>query len=334
MISELDRERGFLLVSSIFVSVLVFKMLSPYLSYLLMGLLLAFVTFPLHERLSSYLGDSISAGLVVLITVFAFVLPFVIILGAVGGDAAQIVSDLNNNSSQIIQEAEIILTELTGRTVDIQKQVREAASKAASLLPSGLSSAIRLLSDLSIGISVMLFLQFYAVRDGKSFVEWTKGFDFLSDDKRDRIYSSASNSIWAVIKGHVLMAFAQGILAGIALFIAGVPNVFFWTFLMIILGFIPLIGSALVWVPAAIYLAIQEQIIMAVFILLYGLIIIGGSDNILRPLVVDESAGIHPFFILIGLIGGVGLFGIAGIFLGPVTFGVFGNLLDMVQETQ
>lgn len=333
MISELDRERGFLLASSFFVAILVYMMVSPYLSYLLMGLLLAFVSFPLHEKIRGYVGKNVSASLVVLLTVFAFLLPFAIVLGAVGGDAAQIVSDLNTNSSQLLQEAERLITEYTGRTVDIETQVREAAGKAASLLPSGLSAALGLLSDLSIGISIMLFLQFYAVRDGKRFVEWTKGFDFLSDDKRERIYSSASNSIWAVIKGHVFMAFAQGILAGIALFIAGIPNVFFWTFLMIILGFIPLIGSAFVWVPAAIYLATQGQILMAVFVLLYGLIVIGGSDNLLRPLVVDQSAGIHPFFILVGLIGGVGLFGIAGIFLGPVTFGVFGNLLNMVQET-
>jgi predicted PurR-regulated permease PerM len=130
------------------------------------------------------------------------------------------------------------------------------------------------------------------------------------------------------------MAFAQGILAGIALFIAGIPNVFFWTFLMIILGFIPLIGSALVWFPAGIYLAVQGQLAMAAFVILYGVVVVGGSDNFLRPMLVDDSADIHPFFILIGLIGGIGLFGIAGIFLGPVTFGIFGNLLDMVQETQ
>lgn len=330
---EIDRQNLFLHGSAAFIGIITFLMISSFLSYLLTGLLLAFVTYPLFQKLRQRIGKRTAATAVILLTIFAAILPLTIILGAVGGDAASLVSGINTTDGlQAVQNAEGLIKQYTGQTVDIEKRAGDLIGRVASVLPSGLSSALGIAADVSIGVSIMLFLQFYALKDGKKFVEWTRKFDFINDEKQDILYDSTRKSVWAVVKGHVSIAFAQGIIAGIGLYIFGLPDVLFWTFMMIILGFIPMIGSAFVWFPAAIYLALNGNITNAALLTAYGIVVVGGSDNFLRPLVVDDEADIHPFFILIGLIGGVGLFGPVGIFLGPVIFGILKNLLNMIQK--
>lgn len=332
---DLDRQKVFLYSATAFVAFVCFLMVSSFMGYILAGLLLAFISYPLYEKLRGRIGAHASASVVIALTIFAALLPFTVILGAVGGDAAALVSGINTSQGlEAVDRAEQIIQTYTGQNIDIQERAGEVVRQVASFLPSGLSSALGLFTSVSIGLSIMLFLQFYALKDGKRFVEWTKKFDFMNDERQDVLYSSTAESVWAVVKGHVLMAFSQGILAGIGLWIFGVPNVLFWTFMMVLLGFIPMIGSALVWFPAGIYLVLNGNVMNGALLIAYGIIVVGGSDNILRPMVVDSDAAIHPLFVLLGLIGGVGLFGPVGIFLGPVIFGILKNLLDMVIEKQ
>jgi predicted PurR-regulated permease PerM len=309
-------------------------MVSSYLSYLLTGVLLAFVSYPVYERLVGRFSSVISAFLVVSLTVFAFILPFTIVIGAIGGDAAALVSNLNADSSMALEEFDSLVKEYLGEDFDVEQRIRGFLGDVASFLPSGLSSAISVISSVSIGLSLMLFLQFYALKDGERLVDWSLEFKFMSKDRQQALYRSTANSVWEVVKGHVSIAVAQGLIAGVGLFVAGVPNVVFWTFMMIILGFIPVIGSAIIWIPASIYLGLKGEPYMALFLLVYSVIVVGATDNLLRPLVVDEDSGIHPFFILLGLIGGVGIFGPVGLFLGPVLFGILKNLLNMIKDKQ
>ena len=331
---DMDSEKVFLFSSSILVGVVCFLMVSSVLSYLLTGILLAFVSYPVYEKISNRLERNISAFLVVFLTVLIAILPFTVLVGVVGGEAADLVSNVDLESVQSIESLEEFVLTYTGEDIDIESRAEQALRGIAGILPSGLSSAISLVSSVSIGITLMLFLQFYTLRDGKRFINWTKNFNFLDNERQEYLYSSTARATWSIVKGHVSIAFFQGFIAGIGLWIAGIPSVFFWTFMMIILGFIPMIGTALIWVPAAIYLIINGSIYMGLFLLFYGMIIVGATDNILRPIVIDEESGIHPFLILLGLIGGVGIFGPVGLFLGPVIFGIFKTLLDMIQESR
>ena len=332
---ELDKQKAFLYSGAGLLGAVCFLMISSFLGYLLTGLLLAFVSKPLYDRLNDLTRSDFAAISVIFVTVFAAILPFTLIIGTVGGEAAGLVSNIDSSRGlELVGEIESQITELTGRSISLEAQASDILDRIASSLPSSFSAAASILSSISIGLSVMLFIQFYALKDGNRFVDYTKKFDFMDESRQNNFYDSTAKSIWAVVKGHVLIAFAQGVLSGIGLYIAGVPNVFFWTFVMVLLGFIPLVGTALVWIPAAVYLMFIGNTLSAVFLVLYGLIVVGASDNILRPLAVDKEADIHPIFILVGLIGGIGLFGPIGIFLGPVLFGVLKNFLDMILDLQ
>lgn len=139
---------------------------------------------------------------------------------------------------------------------------------------------------------------------------------------------------WSVVKGHVFVAVLQGLAAGLGLWVVGIPRVFFLTFLMVILGFIPMVGSMLVWAPAGLYLVATGDVVAGVGLLVYGGLLIGLLDNLARPLLIDDDeVDLHDLFVLLGVIGGVSVFGPIGIFVGPVVFAVLGDLLDVYQET-
>jgi predicted PurR-regulated permease PerM len=180
------------------------------------------------------------------------------------------------------------------------------------------SEFVGLITDISIGLTLMLFLQYYFLKDGPEIVEWFMGVIPLNGDVEDNLVERIRANTSAVIKGHVFVAIAQGLIAGIGLFLTGVPNPGFWTFAMVLLGFIPLIGTIIVWAPASVYLFVIGDTLPSILLAIYGLTIVGLTDNILRPIVVERGGGLHPGAVLIGVIGGVYFFGVAGLLIVPI----------------
>lgn len=311
---------------------LAFLMLSPYAAYILGGVVLGFVARPLHLRLNDYVEESVSSFLTVLLTVLCFIVPFAVLLIVVAGDATSLLSKLEGLDFGFLRAFEQRILEFSGVELDLEDRIVSAAESFVSLALGSLSSVLGAATSVAIGVSLMLFLQFYVIRDGKEFVEWTKDFDFMSREMQEDLYSRMSSSTWSVVKGHVFIALIQGLFVGFGFLVLGVSNPFFWTLLMILLGFIPLVGSLLVWLPASIYLIAAGSVVSGAVLLVYSLVVTTLSDNFLRPFLVDEDADIHPFFVVVGVVGGIGVFGPAGVFLGPVTFGVLKTLLNTIRE--
>ncbi len=126
-----------------------------------------------------------------------------------------------------------------------------------------------------------------------------------------------------MLRSHVLVAIAEGVLGGIGLYVLGVPNVAFWTVVMIIVSFLPAIGVWLVWGPIVGYLFVMGDSVGASLLLVYGFTVLSVVDNYLRAVLVDLESGVHPGTVLIGVIGGLYLFGMLGLLLGPVLLATF-----------
>lgn len=328
----MNTQRGFvLLLTSVFL-VLVGLMLKPFVGYLLGALVLAFVLHPPHKKLEKHIGGSLSAFTLTILSIIVFLLPFAVIITSVSGDVSQVINDVTQNDLVDIEGLENLITEYTDREIDIREELRSAADDFASTALGGFSEVVGAVTSASIGVSIMLFLIFYFLKDGEEFTAYLKDLMPLPEDIVEKLYSKTYVSTWAVIKGHVLVAVAQGSIAGIGIWIAGVPNAMFWTLIMIVLSFIPIIGSLLVWGPAALYLIAIGSVEQGIFLLIYGAIVVNLTDNFLRPFVVDDSADLHPAVILIGVIGGVYVFGAAGLFIGPVVFGSLKAVLEVFNN--
>jgi len=325
----MNRQKTFLILSTVTVLGICLLMVMPYLGYILTGLILAFMLKPLQEKIAQYL--SYSSGITVFITIILALLPLMILLGVVTDDAAQIVNsiDQQNLSLGFIEEK---ISALTGEQFSLEERIKSSIETIGSTIISSTSQIVDLASGFSIGVSMLLFTQYYALKQGRKIVNWTRKLDVVPDDIQNALYQKTANTTRTVIKGHVLTAMASGLVAGIGLLLSGVPNVAFWTFMMMVLGLIPLVGTALIWAPAALHLLISGQFVLGAALILYGVVVVGSVDNFLRPFLVDESADLHPIFIIFGVIGGIGVFGPIGIFVGPVMFGTAKSLIQVYIE--
>ena len=325
------KQKSFLLILAAFFLTVCFLMVSPFLGYILTGIILGFLFLPAKRKLQEFMPPRYSSGTVVLLTVLGAVIPVMILLGFVADDAANIVNSVNQTDidlSGIEQQIEQVLdTEFS-----LEERLKSILSAAGNYILSSTSQIVGIASSVAIGLSIMLFVEFYSLKDGKDLVEWSKKFDFLPVQVQQDLYTDTAEATKAVVKGHIFVAIITGIVTALGLFLVGIPNTFFWSFIAIIAGFIPIIGTALIWAPAAIYLLLTGSTIPALALIVYGLIIVGSVENFVRPYLVDAEAGPHPLYILLGVIGGLEIFGMIGIFVGPIIFGVTKSLLQIYQQ--
>ncbi len=142
----------------------------------------------------------------------------------------------------------------------------------------------------------------------------------------------AHRGLRAVFVGQMLTSIIQAVVGGIGFLIAGVPGAILWTAVMAILALLPVVGAFLVWIPAGIYLLVSGEIGWGIFLLLWGALVVSNVDNFVRPKLIGDRSGIHPLFVLVGVLGGVAAFGFIGLFLGPVLVGVTVSVLKVWEE--
>lgn len=323
----MNDSKGFLVLLIGVLGAVSFLMLKPFLGYFLGALILAFVFRPLHKRMRKRIDERFSAFILVILAVFLAILPLALTAVTVAEDAKDLSQDVGRTDALNITEVEIQVEEYTGQSVELEKNLEEGINRFAQTTVGNISGLLTLLTELTIGLTFMLFLLYYLVKDGEILVSWLRDATPLPEDIQDSLYQNINSTTWAVIKGHILIAIIQGLIAGIGLFIAGVPNYVFWTFVMVLLGFIPIIGTIIVWAPAAAYLFVIGEPNAAIFLALYGAVVVSLTDNILRPIIVDRGTNLHPATILLGVLGGVYLLGASGLFIGPITLGIFKSVL-------
>lgn len=311
----MDTDEGLLIAVVAVLFALSVSLVLPYLQFLLAAVILAFVLRPLQVKLAPHVGRSLSAGLLLVLSLVALILPFFLVTVFVAGDVREFVSGLEERDLNfgVVEEP---IARYTGVEVDVGSAVRSSLSEFG-----GFDSALSVFGTLThvlIGLGLLLFLLFFFVRDADRFVAWLRAMSPLPATVTDELIGRTVSITNAVLAGHVLVAIIQGVLAGIGLAVFGVPNFVFWTFVMVILGLIPIIGSFAVWAPACVYLFATGETISAVALFVYGSTVVAVSDDYLRPVVVDRYAHVSPSVIIVGVLGGLSVFGFMGLFVGPI----------------
>lgn len=326
----MDARRGTFVLLLAALGVLVGLFVRPFFTYVAGSGLLAFVLYPLHRRLTSTVGARPSAALLVLATVIAVVLPVLAVLAIVASEAATLAENLGDTPTLSVLESAIQRT--TGVSVNLEPRLRALVKRIADAVagqgPEVVSAGLHFL----IGGMLLVFLLYYLLVDGDAFLAWLEAVVPLSDAVWTELCEEAHRTTWAVLKGHVFVAIAQGMLAGVGLFVAGIPNAAFWTLVMVFLGFLPIVGVPLVWGPAAIYLVVTGRVVAGGLLVLYGLTLVGAVDDYLRAILVDRRSSIHSAVILLGALGGVYALGVMGLFLGPIVIGLFKAAVEVVDE--
>lgn len=328
----MDIEKAFLISLIGFLGALSAFMLWPFSGFILAAIMLSFVLFPLQERLEPYLGAQLAAGILVLASIVLITVPLAFTTNAVIEDARSLSQGINQTEFIDTSVTEDFIKEYTGQKVDIRASFDSLVTRFTNITIGGFSQFISTLVHITLGVFLTVFLMYYFLKDGEKFVEWVRESTPLPSHLQDDLYQKIDQSTWAVIKGHVFVAVLQGIVAGVGLLVTGVPNSAFWTFVMVILAFIPIIGTFVVWGPASIYLFAVGRPSAGFFLAIYGFLIVSLIDNFVRPLAVDRGSDLHPAVILAGVLGGVYLFGAAGLFIGPILMGIFKSAIVVFRQ--
>jgi predicted PurR-regulated permease PerM len=324
----MNRQRAFLLLAIGLSAVAAFVVVRPFLAYILGALVLAYVLLPVHRRLVPYLGERLAALVLIPASLIAVIAPL-FYLGVV---FLRDVTDLAGGRTGLdTDEIEAQLAE-AGVAIDLDAELaaiaRELAEALFGTIPGVVSTALKA----SLGIALVLFLVYYLLVDGPRFVAWLKTATPLPPDVTDHLFGRIDATTWGVVVGHVFVAVLQAAVGGVGLWIAGIPNYVFWTFVMLVLALLPLIGAFLVWGPAAGYLLAVGQIEAGGFLLMYGIVVVSMIDNYARPILIDTRARLNPGVILVGVFGGVYSLGFVGLFVGPIVLGVLGATLVTFAE--
>jgi predicted PurR-regulated permease PerM len=179
---------------------------------------------------------------------------------------------------------------------------------------------------------ITFFILFFIFRDGASTADQLTTLLPLSPEQSHRLFSRIRESVVANLYGMLAVSIIQGLLTGIALVIVGVPSPLLWGTAAAVFSLVPIVGSALVWLPIAIFLFAGGHWWKGIFFLAWEAILIGLADNVVRPLVLVGRVRLHPLLLLFALVGGVRQFGFIGLFVGPVVISIIFALIEMLRE--
>jgi predicted PurR-regulated permease PerM len=316
---------------------LCWRMLQPFIGVLLWAVVLVIVFYPAYRRVASKTKrPSLSAVFTILLIMCSVIIPLSLISLAVANELTQLVNNLQAAGEKLMvnpEQSEKIHKLLSSFQGYINvENLKEPISKISQTVLKGTINAVGGVVGAIVKIFFIFFTMYYLFRDGEKIARKLPDQLPLERDRAVRILAHATDIISASVYGVLVIAVIQGTLGGLMFWFLGVPSSLVWGVLMTLLSTIPMAGAFIVWVPAAVILGISGHWGQAVILTLWGALVIGSIDNFLRPKLVGQRAKMHELVIFFSVLGGLTVFGILGILLGPVVVAVTVALLDVLGE--
>lgn len=338
--------RVFGLITFAVLAYLVVRILTPFAVPIMWGALLAFMLYPLHEKLTRKRGNNVSAGVLTLVTFLTVVGPLFFFGLVVVRQATDLLTqfqakaaDRNLPAVQLVLEfkpVQLLLEKAEAFTSlskdQVLKNVTDAAQDALQSVASLSTRVVVGAADIVSKFGLTLFLLFFLLRDGKAMLEQGIRLVPMTRARKEDLTQTLGAVTRAVVLGTSITAVVQGTLLGIGFAIAGLPSPLVFGVLGAVASLIPVVGTALIWVPAVLTLFAQGQTGWAIFLILWCVVLVAGSDNVVRPLIISGNSGASTLLVFVGILGGVGVFGFAGIFMGPLVLTLVQTLLEYAGQ--
>lgn len=215
----------------------------------------------------------------------------------------------------------------------IMQKLGELASNIGGLLIAGLSAATKGTAGFFIDLFVMLYAMLFFLKEGVSIREKALRLTPLARDAQERLLEKGLSVTRTTLKGILIIGVIQGLLGGVAFAVVGLQGAAFWGAVMAVASVIPSIGTALVWVPAVVFLMLSGAPWPALGLGLWCALVVGSVDNLLRPVLVGNDTKMPDILILISTFGGLAMFGIAGLIIGPVIAALCVTMWDLYYLT-
>ena len=336
--------RSFIIFLVVAVAVIFLGMIRDFLTALILAAVFSGLLYPLHTRLRDFLRGRVvlSATIVLIVAVLAVMVPLTGLLSIVAAEALLVGQQLQPAFEEALS-GDIPLKDRVPDWVpfiealepfreDIQNKITEAATSAGSWLVQHVATATRGTLGFLVGLFVTLYAMFFFLINGPELLRSTKALVPLSVEDRDTVMDRGLSVAQASLKGIIVIGAIQGILVGVGLWACGINSPAFWGVVVFVLSAIPSAGAPIVWLPASLYLMIYGETAWGIGLALWGAIVVGMVDNLLRPMLVGRDAKLPDLVILISVLGGIATFGAVGIILGPIIAAILDTVLNIYKR--
>jgi predicted PurR-regulated permease PerM len=321
-------------------------MLLPFINVLAWATVLVVVFYPVHRRLVARTNRPATSALIsCLLVIFVILIPLSLVALALVREFSGAAQNLQYQFGAIFDPNTSIgrfvarILDWIGNYVDVG-QLRDPQSMQERLQQVLGPIAQRTLGLVggALGVVVQIFFiiftMYYLFRDGAKIMSALPDVLPLQRKQSEEIFTRTRDVISASVNGVLVIAAIQGALGALAFFALGVPSPLVWGVVMMFFSLIPMAGAFIVWIPAAIFLAVTGHWVKAVLLVAWGAFVIGTVDNFLRPKLVGEKTKLHELFIFFSVLGGLHVFGVLGLVLGPVVLAITLALLDVMRHAE
>lgn len=307
--------------------------MQPFFSAIVGAVVLAVVGQGLHRRLAHRITNrNLCATAALLIIVLVIVTPIYLLAQSLTEQALDVIAALRSDTTQqkiasYFERHPLLSARINSVTdsLDLQNIARSIAGFVGTRFGGFIGRSFSAVTH----IVVMLFILFFLFRDRELALTFVRSLLPLRIGESDRLIERVGDTLYATALGRLAIAGVQGTLSGLAYWVLGVPNPLFWAILTGAMSIIPAFGAFLVWVPVALYLGFSGHWVKAALLGAWGGGIVSTIDNFLYPILIGPRLRQHTVAVLLSILGGITLFGVTGIVLGPVTFTIASTLLDI-----
>jgi len=307
--------------------VLTVYFLAPYATGIIGIPVLAVLFAPLYNWLRRQGAPAGVAALVVtLLGVVLLIVPGILFAGLLINEAQQVTdSVLQSPILERFQNLQI-------RGIPIGPRLAEAGGRIVTMIGATAFGLVGTATRLTLNLTIAFFGLYYVLKHPGDVWLDARPYIPFSPANTEKLGKRFKDVTVSTVIGTGVVAAIQGALLGIAFWIAGLPNGLFWSVVTMVLAILPVVGSGLVWGPAAVVLIMQGRPVAGVLLIIWGVVVIGSVDNFIRPLIYRRFSTIHPLITLIGAIAGVSYFGLLGLLIGPLALSYFFELGRMYRE--
>ena len=325
-----------------------FLILSPFLTAITWAVILAILVYPLYAWLARLLrGRATLAGLIVITFIAMLVIvPGVELAWFLSDEAVELVQSVRSLLSgdglaqwtakpwvqQVLGWWDLLSFRLVDFKINWKDLMIQGAQVSSGFLVSQVKGLAQNLLLFTVNFVIVLVTLFFLLRDGAEFCDRIRRLLPMDREHQERLFQTIVNAITAVVHGCLLVAMIQGLLAGLAFWVMGVPYPALWGVVTAFAALLPVGGTTVVTIPASIYLFLQGDHVKGIILLVWCLGVVVTIDNVLKPLFIGTRIKLPMLFLFFGILGGLAVFGALGLILGPVIFALLAALLDLYIE--
>lgn len=320
-----------IIVSILILVYLSYKIAAPFIPALLAAGVIAVAAHPFYEKLNKKIKKPIVSSLVIILLILILIV--VPLIYFANQFFQETVTLYNSASSLELTQFSNNLQKITGLNINFERHIREVIKLLAEKFVLNSANFVEEIIKGILQLFIFFFSLFFFLKDGKEISKNLKKIVPLRQDVEDKLFLEIKRVIKTIINVLFVIAVLEGIIAFIGFYLFGIPNPILWAFLIALSVYLPILSPPLIYVPAAIYLGLIGKVTEGVFLLVYFLVIITSYlDNIVKFQIMSKGSNINPIVVLIGTLGGISLFGIAGIVVGPLVLSILFAVYRLYQE--